>query len=65
MYVIGALIIILILALVARGCQKAKTTGETVESSSEIESSSGEENQITVDGVVISGMTRMKPGMRY
>ncbi len=58
MYVIGALILILILALVARGCQKAKTTGETVESSSEIESSSGEENQITVDGVAISGMTQ-------
>lgn len=58
MYVIGALIIILILALVAKGCQKAKTTGETVESSSETESSNGEENQITVDGVVISGLTQ-------
>ena len=37
---------------------KASTTGESAESSSVSESSSAAENQITVDGVDITGMTQ-------
>ncbi len=58
MYGIGAIIVILCIALAVRGCRKASTTGESAESSSVSESSSAAENQITVDGVDITGMTQ-------
>ena len=58
MYGIGAIIVILCIALAVRGCRKASTTGESAESSSVSESSSAAENQITVDGVDITGMNQ-------
>ena len=58
MYGIGAIIVILCIALAVRDAVKASTTGESAESSSVSESSSAAENQITVDGVDITGMTQ-------
>lgn len=61
MYGIGAIILILAIALAVKACGKTSATGigESSESSSESESGSEEaKDQITVDGVAITGMSQ-------